>query len=119
MFFSSVSAVLAAQNHWENVQNMEESIAKQSLMKCPDLSNTIIFERNVYSEDGWWTGEIEVALEVNPTCAEYFEMADPCIGISCNENASCITKGKSFECSCNEGYIKTGDRTGSSGWVFN
>ena len=107
---------------WENLQNMEKlrtESAKQILMKCPDLSNTIIFERCISPDNCWLTGETEIVLEVSPTCVEYFEVTDPCNGVSCNENASCITKGKSFECSCNEGYIKTGDRTGSSGWVFN
>ena len=102
------------QNLWKNAENMEESIEKQSLMKCPDLSNTIIFGR--------WNkinSKMEVILEVNATCAEYFVLTDPCIGITCNENASCITKGNSFECGCNEGYIKTDDATDSSGLGFN
>ena len=117
---------MAVQNRWFDGQKYEESIAKQSLMKCPDLSNTIIFERwklvdgdwsSYYNSSSYW--KYEVVLEVNPTCIEYFEVTDPCIGISCNENASCITKGKSFECSCNEGYIKIDDATDSSGRVFN
>ena len=112
---------MAVQNRWFDGQKYEESIAKQSLMKCPDLSNTIIFERWKLVDGDWnnssyW--KYEVVLEVNPTCAEYFEMADPCIGITCNENASCITKGNSFECSCNEGFINTNDATDSSGWFF-
>ena len=124
--FSSVSATLVAvQNRWFDGQKYEESIAKQSLMKCPDLSNTIIFERwklvdgdwsSYYNSSSYW--KYEVVLEVNPTCAEYFEMADPCNGIACNENASCITKGNSSECSCNEGFINTNDATDSSGWFF-
>ena len=111
---------IEAKYGWENYMenDMEESLSKQTLMKCPDLSNTIIFKRCINPDNCWLTGETEVVLEVNPTCLEYFEVTDLCTGISCNENASCITKGKSFECSCNEGYIKTDDRTGSSGWVL-
>lgn len=96
---------MAEQNDWENAQQMN----KQRKMKCPDLSNTIIFERYI----NW---EIVVMLEVTPTCAEYFDLTEPCIGITCNENASCMTKGNSFECSCNDGFIKTNDSTDNSGW---
>ena len=88
---------------------MEISKAKQGLMKCPDLSNTIIVEKMIVY------GKLEIILEVNATCAEYFEFIDPCIGVICRDNASCITKGNSFECSCNEGYIKINELTDSSG----
>ena len=101
-----------AEQNWEDGENMEQSKAKQSLMRCPDLSKTLIFEKFI----DW---KMQVVLEVNATCIEYFELTDPCIGITCNENASCVTKGNSFECSCKEGFIKTNDATDSSGWFLN
>ena len=71
-------------------------------MKCPDLSIPITFHSGI-------------GIVVNATCAEYFEPIDPCFGISCQENASCITKENSYECSCNEGFTNTNNSTDTSG----
>ena len=81
----------------------------QSLTKCPDLSIPFLFT-------GYITG---VDLNINATCAEYFEPVDHCSGIECNENASCIIKNSSFECKCNEGYTSTNDTTDTSGKLSN
>ena len=78
----------------------------QSLTKCPDLSIPFLFH-------------IGVDLNINATCAEYFEPVDHCSGIECKENASCISKGNSFECSCNDGYAIIKDTNDTSGNIQN
>ena len=44
---------------------------------------------------------------------------DHCVGIICGDNASCMTAGKSFDCICNEGYIKNNNSPDSAGGVLN
>ena len=89
------------------MQNYQkESTWKQSLTGCPDVSIPVYFES---------TNDIGTGFELNVTCSEYFESVDSCSEIKCNENASCISKGNSFECNCNEGYTSINDSTNSSG----
>ena len=87
-------------------QSPNESKGKQNLMKCPDLSIPITFHSGI-------------GIVVNATCAEYFEPIDPCSGISCKENASCITKENSYECSCNDGFTNINNSTDTSGKLEN
>ena len=43
------------------------------------------------------------------------EPIDNCVGITCGDNAYCMTIGKSFECICNEGYASINYTADTSG----